>query len=272
MASGLRKFAVALLLAGSASAHAADAIGVEEHLGAQLPLDQATFVDEEGRPVPLASLFDKPVVLSLVFFRCHGLCTPLLNDLAQAADGSGLAPGRDFRLVSISFDPRDTPELARAKQANQLARMKRTQPTAADWRFLTGDPANIERITRAVGFNYLAAREGDGFNHPGVVVFLSKDGTIRRYLHGSTFNPLDVRMSVEDAAAGVTRPFIRKLAQLCFAYDPAGRTYVLAVNRVILFVTLLFALAFGAYLLVRGRAVAARAAAASGVLSSGGNS
>lgn len=233
------------------AAQASDTVGVEERLAEVVPLDGLVFFDEDGRKIALADLVDRPVALSLVFFRCAGLCTPLLNEIARVTDIGSLEPGEDFRLISVSFDTRDTPALAKAKKANQLQRMERRRVDPEAWRFLTGTQPNIDRLTQAVGFNYTVSKDGQGFNHPGVVVFLSKEGKICRYLHGTSFNPMDIRMAVEDTSAGHPRSLIRKLTQLCYAYDPVGRTYVLKINRIILGVTVIFALVFAGYLVLR---------------------
>ena len=208
--------AATVLTAGVAHAQS-DSVGVDEKLGTIVPLEELTFSDEEGKPITLAELADKPIILSLVFFRCTGLCTPLLNEIARVTDIMKLTPGEDYRLVSVSFDVNDTAGLAKIKKRNQLQRMKLKTPGDQDWRFLTGTQENIDALTSAVGFNYMATKEGDAFNHPGVVVFLSDEGKICRYLHGTSFNPIDVRMAVEDASAGRPRSLIRKLTQLCFA-------------------------------------------------------
>lgn len=255
-----RCIALALLLFGLASsAGAKQRVGIDEKLGEVVPLGDLVFNDEDGNAISLESLADRPLALSLVFFRCSGICTPLLNELAKATDNSNVVAGKDFRLVSVSFDTRDTPALAKAKKANQLQRMKSNRPDADGWRFLTGNKENIDKLTEAVGFNYMASKDGDAFNHAGVVVFMAKDGKICRYLHGSRFNPMDIQMSVEDASAGQPRPFIRTLQKLCFAYDPVGRTYVLQVNRIILAITLAFAFLFGLFLLLRPKRRAALA-------------
>ncbi|MDF1564061.1 MAG: SCO family protein [Deltaproteobacteria bacterium] len=242
-----------LLASQAAPALAAPAVGVDERLGEVADIADVVLVDEEGQPVRLGELMDRPVALSLVFYRCTGICSPLLQDLSKAADNAGLDVGEAYRLVTVSFDPGDTPELARLKRDATLRRMKKTAPEPEEWRFLTGDQASIDRITQAVGFNYTRTEDGQGFNHPGVVVFLSPEGKICRYLHGQQFNPLDVRMAVEDAAVGRPRPLMRKIQQLCFAYDPVGRAYVLRTNRIILAVTMLFAFGFGIYLVTRKR-------------------
>ena len=127
-------------------------IGIDEHLGEHIPLETLSFFDEDGRPIALKELFDRPIVLTLVYYRCPGICTPLLQELAKVADNCDLTPGEDYRIVTISFNPEETAELAKPKKANMLAELKNKQVPPEGWRFLTGDAENIGRITDAVGF------------------------------------------------------------------------------------------------------------------------
>ena len=266
---------VSLLLSSPASAQMAATVGVDEKLGEFVPLKEIVLLDEEGNEVVLADLADRPVALSLIFMRCSGICTPLLNEIARVTDLCTLEPGIDFKLISVSFDTKDTPDLARTKRENQLARMKSRKVAPEAWRFLTGTQENIDRLTKAVGFNYIASEDGQSFTHPGVVTFFTADGKICRYLHGTQFNPMDLRLAVEDTSAGRPRTLIRKITALCFAYDPVGRAYVLKVNRIILAGTLLFALAFVGYLALKrkrgGRPAAARGEDPRAAESSGGS-
>ncbi len=248
-----RIIALALLVPALAAPTWADKpveIGVEEHLGKRLPLEELTFSDENGKPVVLKDLVDRPVLLTLVYFRCPGICTPLLQEVARVADLCDLEPGKDYRMITISFDPRETAELAKPKQANMIGLLKHKHVSPADWRFLTGDQENIRRITDLVGFRYAPDKNGD-FLHPATVIFLSPDGMIARYLNGTEFNPADLKLAVIDASKGRARSFMQRISRLCYSYDPKGRGYVLQINRVILGVTLLFAGGFGAWLLLR---------------------
>ncbi len=226
-------------------------IGVEERLGEYLPLEALSFSDEDDRPITLEELCDRPVLLTLVYYRCPGICTPLLQEVASAADRCDLIPGKDYRHVTISFDPKETAELAGLKKANMLAQMEKQQVPPDGWRFLTGDAENIRRITTAVGFGYAPDKNKVDYVHAGAAIFLSPDGMIARYLHGTEFNPADLKLAIVDASQGRARSFMQKLQRLCYSYDPEGRAYVLKVNRVILGVTALFAMTFGSFLLLR---------------------
>lgn len=226
-------------------------VGIEEHLGERIPLESLTFMDEDGKPVKLEELFDRPIVLTLVYYKCPGICTPLLQEVVRAADLCDLMPGEDYRLITISFDPTEDSELARLKKENMLAELKNKRVSPEGWRFFTGDAENIRRITEAVGFRYIPDSNKADFIHAATVVFLSSDGMIARYLNGTRLNPAELKLAVIDAKEGRARSFMQKIQKLCYAYDPEGRAYVLQVNRLILGATLLFATGFGAFLLLR---------------------
>ncbi|MEW6074033.1 MAG: SCO family protein [Planctomycetota bacterium] len=227
-------------------------IGIEEKLGKTIPLD-LTFRDESGAPVALRDLIDRPILLTLVYLRCPSICSPLLHEVARNVDAVDLVPGVDFRILTISFDVTDDAGLASTARTRLLAEMEREVPLDA-WRFLTGEPDQIARLTDAVGFRF--RRENQDFAHAGTVIFLSPKGRIVRYLSGLSILPADVKMAVIDAAEGRPRPVMQRLQRLCFAFDPEGKTYVLQVDRIVLAVTLPLIGAFLGFLLLKKRAVA----------------
>ncbi|MGD2109277.1 MAG: SCO family protein [Phycisphaerae bacterium] len=249
----LRVLTYGIMLSTALMAHAQEKIevGIEEHLGSVLDLDNYTFADEEGNPIALKELFDRPVVLTLVYFRCPGICTPLLQELSKNVNNCDLTPGEDYRLVTISFDPTETPDLARLKKANFVATVDKKEVSAEDWRWLTGDEPTIKRITEAVGFRYIKDKNKVDYVHAATVIFLSEEGKIVRYLNGVQFNPADLKMAVIDATQGRARSFMRRVQALCYAYDPTSRGYVLQLNRIILGMTALFVMGFGGFLLLR---------------------
>ena len=223
-------------------------VGIVEHLGEMLPLDQLKFNDEDGNPVVLKDLFDRPVILTLVYYRCPGICTPLLQELVKNIDNCDLVPGVDYKIITISFDPAESHELAKPKKANMIGELKKKTMPPDAWRFLTGDEENIRKITEAMGFLYTRDRNNADFVHAATLMFISPDGKIARYLNGTEFNPADIKMAVIDAAQGNARSFMQKIQRLCYTYDPEGRAYVLKINRIILGVTLAFAVVFGGFL------------------------
>lgn len=237
--------------ASVAAAQAPIKVGIQERLGETVDLETFTFVDEEGNPVVLKELFDRPVVLTLVYFRCPSICTPLLQELSRNVNNSDLTPGEDYRLVTISFDPTETPDLAKVKKTNFLATLDKKQVSPDDWRWLTGDEQTIKRITEAVGFHYIKDPNKVDYIHAATVIFLSSEGKIVRYLNGIQFNPADLKMAVIDASEGRARSFMRRVQALCYAYDPVSRGYVLQLNRIILGLTVVFVMGFGGFLLLR---------------------
>jgi protein SCO1/2 len=204
-------------------------VGIEEKLGEQVPLD-ASFFDETGQPVNLKSLINKPTILMLVYYRCPGICSPLMNSVSVVIDKMDMEPGKDYNLISISFDPTETYVTAAPKKFNYFDQMKKKIP-ADSWRFLTGDSINIARVTNAVGFHF--KKQGNDYMHGTTIIALSPEGKVTRYLYGIDFLPLDVKLALTEASEGRTGPGINKLLKICFAYDPASGKYVLSMTRVI---------------------------------------
>jgi protein SCO1/2 len=204
-------------------------VGIDEKLGAILPQD-AQFVTSEGDTILLGEIIDTPVLLALVYYECPGICAPMLTDLAWVANKVDLKPGADFKVISLSFDHEETPEVAAKWKTNYLESVGNKFP-AEDWLFLTGDSVNIKKVTDAAGFYFKPSR--DEFVHAGSVITVSPESKISRYLFGTKFNPFDVKMALLDADAGKTQPTISKVLQFCFSYDPEGRNYTLNITRII---------------------------------------
>jgi len=246
----------ALALAARAQAPG-PAVGIDEHLGAQVPLDVA-LKDEQGREVKLGDLIDKPTVLTLNYFRCAGICSPLLNGIVDVVGKSDMVPGKDFQVLTVSFDPTDGPDLAARKKANYLKQLPVTVPPEA-WRFLTGDGVQTRRLADAVGFGYRAETSAAGtteYVHPAAIFILSPKGKVIRYMYGITYLPFDLKMAVSEANAGRPGPTINKLLKFCYSYDPQGRKYELNVTRVAGVLILLFAGVFAAAVAVRRKPAA----------------
>lgn len=225
--------------------------GVDQKHGAMVPLD-VPFLDEEGRPVVLRDIVQRPTLVLPVYYRCQNICNPTLRELQRALDQVDLRPGKDFDIVTISIDEADTPELARITKTNLLAGLK-VPVDPAGWRFLTGKPADVLRLTDAMGFYY--ERMDGEIIHASTLVFLSKDGKVIRYLPGLTILPVDLKMGVLDAAEGTPRPLIDKVQKLCFRFDPAKQTYVFRVNMLIFAATVFLVAVFVAFLVLKRRVV-----------------
>jgi len=226
--------------------------GIEEKLGDTIPLD-LTFTNEEGETVILDECIDRPTILLLVYLRCASICSPIMHEVARTVDKLEMEAGKDFNLLTVSFDMTDTPGIAKTGKANLLDSMEKRIPPAS-WRFLTGGPKNITALTKAVGFRF--RREKEDFVHAGTVIFLSAEGKIVRYLPGLSLLPADVKMALVDAAEGRPRSLMTKLQRLCYSYDPEGKTYVFQVNRIVLFATLFGLALFLAYILLKRKKVA----------------
>ncbi len=202
--------------------------GIDEKLGAYLPLD-LSFINSQGDSVLLKDLVNKPILLALVYYECPGICNPLLTELAWVANKVDLVPKEDFEIIALSFDHEETPEIAAKWKHSYFEGMKGDYPEDA-WTFLTGDSVSIKTITDVVGFYFRP--DDEEFVHAGVVLSISPEGKICRYLFGIKFNPFDVKMALIEAKAGKTNPTISKMLQFCFSYDPEGRTYVLNITRI----------------------------------------
>jgi len=226
----------------------AEFVGINEKLGGQVALDTA-LKDEDGNATTLRQLINKPTILTLNYFRCAGICTPLLNGLADALNRIQMEPDKDFQVITVSFDPTDTPEVAHQKRINYLEQIKRQFPPTA-WRFLTGEAQNTRNIADSVGFGYRA--EGDQFVHMGAIMILTPDGKVSRYVYGTFFQPADLKMAILDAARGRSNPTIANLLSYCYSYDPKKDTYVFNATRIIGIGTLIIAGIFVIFL-VRGR-------------------
>ena len=225
-------------------------IALKELLGAVIPSD-ITLKDESGKSVNLRDLVDRPTIVAPVYLHCAHVCSRLLTGLAEALGKVELLqPGRDYRVVTVSFDEREGPAVAREKKPNYLAAVGKPFPADA-WPFLTGDSVNIRKFTDAVGFKF--QRDGEDFSHPVVLIVLAPGGKVVRYLEGVTFLPFQVTMAVNEAAAGkVGTPTGRVLAY-CFSYDPQQKSYVFNILKVVGTVVILTVLSFFIYLMVTSK-------------------
>ena len=224
-------------------------IGIEEKLGQTIPLDQELY-DETGHLVTLKSLINKPTIITFVYFRCPGICTPLLNELTKIVDKTDLVLGKDYQILTISFDCRETPDMAAGKKDNYLQLLKKPADPNG-WRFLTGDSLTIERVTDGAGFYF--TRSGKDFVHAGALIVVSPQGKITRYINGIKYLPFDVKMAVYEATTGKVGPTIANVLTFCFSYNPEGHTYSLNFMRISFVVTLGFVGVFVIVFIVRPR-------------------
>jgi protein SCO1/2 len=230
-------------------------VGFDQNIGQTLPLD-AVFRDESGKSVHLGDYFaGKPVVLSLAYFSCPMLCGLSLQGLSSSLRGMNLGIGKDFDVVTVSFDPTETPQMARAKKDQALIRYGHLDAAPA-WHFLTGDKASIDRLTAAAGFRYTWDAVAKQYAHPTGIVVVTPEGKIARYLFGIEYASKDLRLSLVEASQGHLGSVVDQLLLLCYHYDPAtGRYGPMAMNmlRIGGVVTMLAVIGMVAFFLVRER-------------------
>ena len=204
-------------------------IGIDEKLDQFVPGD-INLVTSDGDSVTTKELFTKPTVLSLVYFRCPGICTPLTDALADVIKHCDLTIGKDYQVLTVSFNPTEGTDLARQKKKNYIALSGLDSSATSGWIFCTSDSSDIARLTKSVGFRYKP--NGTEFVHPAALIFLSPEGKVTRYINGSHFQPFDLKMGIVEASKGVSGPTINKVLQYCFNYDPSGNKYTLNITRV----------------------------------------
>lgn len=249
----MRKFLLVLSLLFSFSN--ADTLGIQEKLGNMVPLD-LTFINEESKSVTLKELMDgKPTILTLNYFRCAGICTPQLNDLAKMLSRLNLAENTDYKVLTVSFAEDETPDLAKAKRKNQLASMSRAYVADA-WHFVIGENNSSGVLAEKVGFVFEKTVSEAGkvdYIHAAALIILSPEGKITRYLNGIEQLPFDAKMALVEASDGKVGPTIAKTLLYCFAYDPKGKTYIFVWEKIAAIVMLTLVFGFFIYLVKSGR-------------------
>jgi protein SCO1/2 len=209
------------------------ATAIDERLGAVVS-GELEFVDEMRRPVRLGDYCNgkRPVILNLGYYGCPTLCGEVLNSLVDGLRGLSLRIGEDFEVVTVSFDPREKPELAREKK-NSVLQVYTAPNAEAHWHFLTGEQAQIEALTKAVGFGYQWNEHGKVYDHSAALVLLSPDGKVSRYLYGLLYRPRDLRLGLVEASEGKVGSTWDRILLTCYGYDPKTQTYSLLVMTVV---------------------------------------
>ncbi|QGY43228.1 hypothetical protein GM418_06005 [Maribellus comscasis] len=226
-------------------------IGIVEHLDEFLP-DSISLINEKGEQVWLSDLIDKPTILNFVYYRCPGICSPLMEAVAGVMDKSDLTPGDEYQVLTISFDPSETIDLGIRKKANYLNLMNNADKVEAakeGWKFFVSDSASIVRATNATGFKY--KKTGNDFLHAASLTVVSPDEKITRYLNGLYFLPLEWKLAIVEASKGQSGPTINKVLRFCYSYDPEGQTYVLNVTKISATLIMFIAFIFMLYLVVK---------------------
>jgi cytochrome c oxidase subunit II len=227
-------------------------VGIDQRLNQQVPLD-LTFNDETGKAVKLGEFFgSKPVVLSLVYYDCPMLCTQVLNGLLGSMKALSFTAGDQYTAVTVSFDPREKPELAASKKQLYVARYARSG-AASGWHFLTGDEAPIKALTEAVGFHYAWDASTNQFAHASGIIVLTPDGRISRYFYGIDYAPRDLRLGLVEAGAGKIGSTVDQILLFCYHYDPATGKYGLIIMRLLRAGAVLTLVALAAFFLFARR-------------------
>ncbi len=258
VAVGLR-----LLLAAPAVAHTGNEpytkddaflkeIGFDQKLGAPLPLD-ITFADDTGKTVRLGEYFgQRPVVMLLTYYNCTMLCPLLLDGLVRALRPLSFEIGKQFAVLTVSINPRETPAIAASRKELYVQRYGRPGAERG-WHFLTGKADAIAAVTQAIGFRYVYDKQKDEYAHAEGVVLVTPEGRVSRYLYGVEFSPRDLRLGLVEAAARKIGSPVDQLLLYCYHYDPLTGTYGLIIMNVIRVAGFTTVLMLGSFMLVMFR-------------------
>lgn len=207
-------------------------VGIEQHLNEQIPPD-LTFRDETGNTVKLGDYFgSKPLILNLVYYKCPMLCSEVLAGLTSAMKAMKFSVGKDFDVLTVSFDPRETPQDATASKADYLKRYGRPG-AAAGWHFLTGPQESITALTKAAGFQYHYDEKMGQFAHSTAIMVLTPQGKIAQYYYGVEFPPSDLRLAMVQASQNKIGSLADQILLYCYHYDPTAGKYNLVIFRVL---------------------------------------
>lgn len=209
-----------------------DNVGIEQHLNEQIPPELA-FRDETGQTVRLKDYFGKkPIILNLAYFNCQMLCPEVLSGLTVALRGLKFNAGREFEILTVSFDPRETHEMAAEKKQQYLARYGR-RGVEQGWHFLTGQQDAIAALTKAAGFQYQYDPKTQQFAHTTAIMVLTPQGKIAQYYYGVEYSPKDLRLGLVEASQNKIGNLADAILLYCYHYDPATGRYGAVIMRVL---------------------------------------
>jgi protein SCO1/2 len=243
-----------LASAGAVDSDVARGVGIDQKLNAQAPLN-AEFRDEAGSPVRLRDYFDgkRPVILTLNYYECPMLCSLELNGLVRALRQIPFTAGKEFEIVTVSFDPLEKPTLARLKKTAYADDYGR-RGAASGWHFLTGDAGPIRALTYAVGFRYRFDPVSRQYAHASGIFVLTPAGKVARCFYGIEYSPRDLRLALVDASAGAIGSPVDQVLLLCYVYNPATGKYAVLVTRLLRTGAILTVLALAGFIFHFARA------------------
>lgn len=219
-------------------------VGFEEKQGQYVNTD-VKLINEAGETVLLKDVIKKPTILSLVYYRCPGTCSPLMWGISEFVDEIDLKLGEHYQVITISFDHTENIDLGIKKKAAYISNMNDKQGAEA-WQFFTGDSVEIAKLTQSVGFHF--KKVNNEYVHPTGLIALASDGKITRYMRGIDFLPFDIKITMVEAAQGKIGPSINRLLAMCYSYDTIGNQFVFNVTKVSAIVISFIVALFIAYL------------------------
>lgn len=210
-----------------------EGVGIDQHLNEQVPLN-LTFKDEQGKTVKLGDYFHdgRPVILNLVYFQCPMLCTEVLNGLTSALRVIRFVPGKEFEVVTLSIDPRETPELAANKKQMYLKKLGNPE-AGKGWHFLTGDQAQISELANAVGFHYRYDPKLGQFAHAAGIMLITPSGKVSQYYYGVEYSAKDMRLGIVEASQNKIGSLADQVLLYCYHYDPSTGKYGATITNII---------------------------------------
>jgi protein SCO1/2 len=206
-------------------------VGIDQKMNAQVPID-VPFYDESGRTVTLSQYLGKPVILARVYYQCPSLCNLVLNGIVRTTKLMEMTAGNDFDVVAVSFDPRETPEMARIKKAAYVKEYGR-EGSENGWHFLTGPEASSRMLADAVGFHFSYDSLTNQFAHASAIMILTPQGRVSRYFYGVDYPARDVRLGLTEASEGQISSAVAQVLLYCYHYDPASGKYGLVVMNLL---------------------------------------
>jgi protein SCO1/2 len=224
-------------------------VRIEQRLNSQLPLD-LEFRSEDGETVRLREYFtDRPVVLAFVYYECPMLCTQILNGMVATFKTLRFSAGKEFDVVSVSIDPKETPELAAEKKKQYLGVYGR-QGASDGWHFLTGDQQSIDALAQAAGFHYVYDEQTDFYAHAAAIMVVTPEGTLARYFFGIEYPAKDLTFALMEASEDRIGTTVDRLLLLCYQYDPATGQYSLLVSTILKLSAVITVVTIGGFMIV----------------------